>query len=161
MKITQFFTTTIMSIMTVSTINAQQKLNPEIEKKIDVLMSKMTLEEKVGQMNQYNGFWDVTGPAPVGGTAEQKYENIKKGLVGSMLTVRGVKEVKAVQKIAVEQTRLGIPLIIGFDVIHGYKTLSPIPLAEAASWDLKAIEKSAETAASEAAASGINWTLAL
>ena len=148
----------IMSIMTVSTINAQQKLNPEIEKKIDVLMSKMTLEEKVGQMNQYNGFWDVTGPAPVGGTAEQKYENIKKGLVGSMLTVRGVKEVKAVQKIAVEQTRLGIPLIIGFDVIHGYKTLSPIPLAEAASWDLKAIEKSAETAASEAAASGINWT---
>ena len=147
-----------MSIMTVSTINAQQKLNPEIEKKIDVLMSKMTLEEKVGQMNQYNGFWDVTGPAPVGGTAEQKYENIKKGLVGSMLTVRGVKEVKAVQKIAVEQTRLGIPLIIGFDVIHGYKTLSPIPLAEAASWDLKAIEKSAETAASEATASGINWT---
>ena len=147
-----------MSIMTVSTINAQQKLNPEIEKKIDVLMSKMTLEEKVGQMNQYNGFWDVTGPAPVGGTAEQKYENIKKGLVGSMLTVRGVKEVKAVQKIAVEQTRLGIPLIIGFDVIHGYKTLSPIPLAEAASWDLKSIEKSAETAASEAAASGINWT---
>ena len=158
MKITQFFTITIMSIMTVSTINAQQKLNPEIEKKIDVLMSKMTLEEKVGQMNQYNGFWDVTGPAPVGGTAEQKYENIKKGLVGSMLTVRGVKEVKAVQKIAVEQTRLGIPLIIGFDVIHGYKTLSPIPLAEAASWDLKAIEKSAEIAASEAAASGINWT---
>ena len=147
-----------MSVMTVSTINAQQKLNPEIEKKIDVLMSKMTLEEKVGQMNQYNGFWDVTGPAPAGGTAEQKYENIKKGLVGSMLTVRGVKEVKAVQKIAVEQTRLGIPLIIGFDVIHGYKTLSPIPLAEAASWDLKAIEKSAETAASEAAASGINWT---
>ena len=147
-----------MSIMTVSTINAQQKLNPEIEKKIDVLMSKMTLEEKVGQMNQYNGFWDVTGPAPVGGTAEQKYENIKKGLVGSMLTVRGVKEVKAVQKIAVEQTRLEIPLIIGFDVIHGYKTLSPIPLAEAASWDLKAIEKSAEIAASEAAASGINWT---
>ena len=158
MKIIQFFTITIMSIMTVSTINAQQKLNPEIEKKIDVLMSKMTLEEKVGQMNQYNGFWDVTGPAPVGGTAEQKYENIKKGLVGSMLTVRGVKEVKAVQKIAVEQTRLGIPLIIGFDVIHGYKTLSPIPIAEAASWDLKAIEKSAETAASEAAASGINWT---
>ncbi len=144
--------------MTATTINAQQKLNPEIEKKIDALMSKMTLEEKVGQMNQYNGFWDVTGPAPVGGTAEKKYENIKKGLVGSMLTVRGVKEVRSLQKIAVEQTRLGIPLIIGFDVIHGYKTISPIPLAEAASWDLKAIEKSAETAASEAAASGINWT---
>jgi len=158
MKIPQIFTITIMSILTVTAVNAQQKLNPEIEKKIDILMSKMTVEEKVGQMNQYNGFWDVTGPAPVGGTAEQKYENIKKALVGSMLTVRGVKEVKAVQKIAVEQTRLGIPLIIGFDVIHGYKTISPIPLAEAASWDLEAIEKSASTAASEAAASGINWT---
>lgn len=158
MKVTKIVIITIISIITVNTVSAQQKLNPETEKKIDVLMSKMTLEEKVGQMNQYNGFWDVTGPAPVGGTAEEKYENIKKGLVGSMLTVRGVKEVKAVQKIAVEQTRLGIPLIIGFDVIHGYKTLSPIPLAEAASWDMKAIEKSAEVAASEAAASGINWT---
>ena len=158
MKITQIVIISIISIITVNTVSAQQKLNPETEKKIDVLMSKMTLEEKVGQMNQYNGFWDVTGPAPVGGSAEEKYENIKKGLVGSMLTVRGVKEVKAVQKIAVEQTRLGIPLIIGFDVIHGYKTISPIPLAEAASWDLKAIEKSAEVAASEAAASGINWT---
>jgi len=75
-----------------------------------------------------------------------------------MLTVRGVKEVRAVQKIAVEETRLGIPLIIGFDVIHGYKTLSPIPLAEAASWDLEAIKKSAAIAADEASASGINWT---
>jgi len=158
MRITKIVIITIIIIIKVNTVSAQQKLNPETEKKIDVLMSKMTLEEKVGQMNQYNGFWDVTGPAPVGGSAEEKYENIKKGLVGSMLTVRGVKEVKAVQKIAVEQTRLGIPLIIGFDVIHGYKTLSPIPLAEAASWDLQAIEKSAEVAASEAAASGINWT---
>ena len=158
MKFKNLLALTFLSVSTIAFVNAQQKLNPEIEKKIDLLMSKMTIDEKVGQMNQYNGFWDVTGPAPVGGTAEQKYENIKKGLVGSMLTVRGVKEVKAVQKIAVEQTRLGIPLIIGFDVIHGYKTLSPIPLAEAASWDLKAIEKSAETAASEAAASGINWT---
>lgn len=158
MKFKNLLALTFLSVSSITFVNAQQKLNPEIEKKIDLLMSKMTIDEKVGQMNQYNGFWDVTGPAPVGGTAEQKYENIKKGLVGSMLTVRGVKEVKAVQKIAVEQTRLGIPLIIGFDVIHGYKTLSPIPLAEAASWDLKAIEKSAEVAASEAAASGINWT---
>lgn len=158
MKNVKLIIAAIMSVTTLSTVNSQQKLNPEIEKKIDILMSKMTLEEKVGQMNQYNGFWDVTGPAPVGGTAEEKYANIKKGLVGSMLTVRGVKEVTTVQKMAVEETRLGIPLIIGFDVIHGYKTISPIPLAEAASWDLQAIEKSAEVAASEAAASGINWT---
>lgn len=130
----------------------------DIEKKIDALMAKMTLEEKVGQMNQYNGFWDVTGPSPKEGSAVLKYEHLRKGWVGSMLTVRGVKEVRAVQKIAVEETRLGIPLIIGFDVIHGYKTLSPIPLAEAASWDMDAIRKSAETAAGEASASGINWT---
>ncbi|MEL7220616.1 MAG: beta-glucosidase BglX [Bacteroidota bacterium] len=139
-------------------IQCQQTTDPVIEQKIEALLAQMTLEEKVGQMNQYNGFWDVTGPAPEGGSAEQKYEHLRKGWVGSMLTVRGVEQVRAVQKIAVEETRLGIPLIIGFDVIHGYKTLSPIPLAEAASWDLAAIEKSASVAASEAAASGINWT---
>ncbi|MBW2962738.1 beta-glucosidase BglX [Mesonia aestuariivivens] len=139
-----------------------QKLPPndDIEKKIDSLLNLMTLEEKVGQMVQYNGFWDVTGPSPKGGNAEEKYEHLRKGWVGSMLTVRGTKEVRAVQKIVTEETRLGIPLIIGFDVIHGYKTLSPIPLAEAASWDLEAIKKSAEVAAAEAAASGINWTFA-
>ena len=120
----------------------------------------MTLEEKVGQMNQYNGFWDVTGPSPKGGDAEKKYEHLRKGMVGSMLNIRGVKEVKAVQKIVMEESRLKIPLIIGFDVIHGYKTISPIPLAEAASWDLEAIENSARVAAIEAAASGINWTFA-
>ncbi len=129
-----------------------------IEKRIDLLLKQMTLEEKIGQMNQYNGFWEVTGPAPKGGDAEKKYEHLRKGWVGSMLNVRGVKEVKAVQKIAVEETRLGIPLIIGFDVIHGYKTLSPIPLAESASWDLEAIQNSARIAASEASAAGINWT---
>ena len=96
--------------------------NDEIEQKVDSLLALMTIEEKVGQMNQYNGFWDVTGPAPEGGNAEQKYEHLRKGWVGSMLSVRGVKEVRAVQKIAVEESRLGIPLIIGFDVIHGYKT---------------------------------------
>ncbi|AXP80732.1 Periplasmic beta-glucosidase precursor [Mariniflexile rhizosphaerae] len=131
-----------------------------IENKVAQLLSKMTLEEKIGQMNQYNGFWDVTGPKPANGDAAKKYEHLKKGYVGSMLNVRGVKEVRAVQKIAVEETRLGIPLIIGFDVIHGYKTLSPIPLAEAASWDLEAIKKSAQVAAKESAAAGINWTFA-
>ena len=128
--------------------------------KVDSLLTIMTLEEKVGQMNQYNGFWDVTGPSPEGGNAEKKYDDLRKGRVGSMLTVRGTDQVRAVQKIVVEESRLGIPLIIGFDVIHGYKTLSPIPLAEAASWDLEAIKKSASVAAAEAAASGINWTFA-
>jgi len=131
-----------------------------IERKVDSVLSLMTLEEKVGQMNQYNGFWEVTGPAPKDGQAARKYEHLKKGWVGSMLNVKGVKDVRALQKIAVEQTRLGIPVIFGFDVIHGYKTISPIPLAEAASWDLEAMRRSAEIAAAEAAASGLNWTFA-
>ncbi len=141
-----------------ATVSADKPLT--IDQKVDSLLSIMTLEEKIGQMNQYNGFWNVTGPAPKGGDAERKYEHLRKGYVGSMLNVRGVKEVRAVQKIAVEETRLGIPLIIGFDVIHGYKTISPIPLAESASWDLEAIKRSSEVAALEAAASGINWTFA-
>ncbi|WP_343615747.1 beta-glucosidase BglX [Flavobacterium sp.] len=131
-----------------------------IEDRISLLMKEMTLEEKVGQMNQYNGSWDVTGPKPESGSNEEKYNNIKKGWVGSMLTIRGVKQVRAAQKIAVEESRLGIPLLFGFDVIHGYKTISPIPLAEAASWDLEAIKNSARMAALEASASGLNWTFA-
>lgn len=136
-----------------------QDLN-NIDKKVDSVLMLMTLDEKIGQLNQYNGFWDITGPVPKDGQAAKKYDDLKKGLVGSMLNVKGVKEVRALQKIAVEQTRLGIPLLFGFDVIHGYKTISPIPLAEAASWDLQAIQKSAEIAAEEAAAVGINWTFA-
>ena len=154
----------IFFLIAFGSINAQKKPHLDktkpTEERIDLLMKQMTLEEKVGQMNQYNGFWEVTGPAPKGGNAELKYKHLRDGWVGSMLSVRGVKQVRAVQKIAVEETRLGIPLIIGFDVIHGYKTLSPIPLAEAASWDLEAIKKSAQIAADEASASGINWTFA-
>ena len=131
-----------------------------INMKVDSLLNIMTLDEKIGQMNQYNGFWDVTGPSPKNGDAKFKYDNLKKGLVGSMLNMRGVEDITAVQKIAVEESRLGIPLIIGNDVIHGYKTLSPIPLAEAASWDLKEIENSARIAALEASAAGTNWTFA-
>ena len=134
--------------------------NETINEKVSQLLSKMTIEEKVGQMNQYNGFWDVTGPVPENGNAKKKYDHLRKGWVGSMLNVRGTENVREVQRIAVEETRLGIPLIIGFDVIHGYKTLSPIPIAESASWDLVAIENSARIAAIEASAAGINWTFA-
>ena len=120
----------------------------------------MTLEEKIGQMNQYNGFYNATGPAPEVGDPKVKYENVKNGLVGSMLNVRGVDEVRAFQKLAVEESRLGIPIIFGFDVIHGYKTTFPIPLAESASWNLDLIEKSARMSAKEASAAGLNWTFA-
>ncbi len=131
-----------------------------IDYKINILLKKMTLQEKVGQMNQYNGFWEVTGPAPKDGNAKTKYEHLKMGLVGSVLNVKGVENVRKLQEIVVKESRLGIPLLFGFDVIHGHKTLSPIPLAEAASWDLTAIEKSARVGAIEASAVGINWTFA-
>ena len=127
---------------------------------VESLLKQMTLDEKIGQMNQYSGFWNATGPTPKDGDAAQKYKNLKSGLVGSMLNVRGVEQVRKIQKIAVEETRLGIPLIFGFDVIHGYSTISPIPLAESASWDMDAIKLSSKIAAMEAAASGLNWTFA-
>ena len=120
----------------------------------------MTLEEKVGQMNQYNGFWEVTGPVPKEGDAKKKYDHLRRGMVGAVLNVKGADNVRKLQEIAVKETRLGIPLLFGYDVIHGHKTLFPIPLGEAASWDLVAIEKSARTAAIEASAAGINWTFA-
>ena len=156
----------ILNLVIISFLSCNQQTttktsnNNVIDQKVDLLLQLMTLEEKIGQMNQYNGFWDVTGPVPSAGDAAKKFEHLKKGWVGSMLNVRGVENVRKVQKIAVEESRLGIPLIIGFDVIHGYETQSPIPLAESASWDLEAIKKSAQMAAKEAAAAGINWTFA-
>ena len=140
--------------------NEQKDVELTIPQRVNELMAKMTLQEKIGQMNQYNGFWNVTGPSPKEGNAKEKYDHLSQGLVGSMLNVRGAREVRAVQEVAVNKSRLGIPLIIGFDLIHGYKTISPIPLAEAASWDLEAINNSAAMGAKEASAAGINWTFA-
>ena len=142
-------------------VAAQKSMKADsIEIKVAALLKKMTLEEKVGQMNQYNGFWEATGPVPQGGNAKVKYDHLRMGYVGSVLNVRGTENVRKLQEIVVKESRLGIPLMFGSDVIHGYKTLSPIPLAEAASWDLEAIEKSARIAAIEASAVGINWTFA-
>lgn len=138
-------------------INAQKLEN---EAKVEALLAKMTLEEKIGQMNQYSGFFDATGPAPKDENNKLKYEHIKTGMVGSMLNVRGAKQVREMQKLAVEGSRLGIPIIFALDVIHGHKTISPIPLAEAASWDLEAIKQSAKIAAIEASSEGLNWTFA-
>jgi beta-glucosidase len=143
-----------------ATFNASAQINTEIDTKVNTLLAKMTLEEKVGQMNQYNGFWEVTGPAPKEGNAKEKYDHLKKGLVGAVLNVKGVENVRKLQEIAVKETRLGIPLLFGYDVIHGHKTLFPIPLASSCSWDMAAIEKAAHIAAVEASAVGINWTFA-
>ena len=150
----------ILLAFTGTRVVAQNNREAEMNLFVDSLIKKMTLAEKVGQMNQYNGFWEVTGPVPKEGNAKQKYEHLKAGLVGSVLNVRGVENVRKLQEIVVKESRLGIPLIFGLDVVHGHKTLSPIPLAEAASWDLKAMELSARVAAIEASAVGINWTFA-
>ncbi|KAA3624874.1 MAG: glycosyl hydrolase, partial [Flavobacterium sp.] len=126
----------ILMFTTNSNLYSQDK---NMDQKVDSLLKIMTLEEKVGQMNQYNGFWNITGPVPKEGNAKLKYEHLKTGMVGSMLNVRGTENARKLQEIVVNETRLGIPLIFGFDVIHGQKTIAPIPLAEAASWDLDAI----------------------
>ena len=147
-------------ILLFSNATYAQSSDAVIAQKVQALLQKMTLEEKIGQMNQYNGFWQVTGPVPEKGNAKQKYDHLRAGLVGSVLNVKGVADVRKLQEIVVKESRLGIPLIFGLDVIHGHKTLGPIPLAEVASWDLPVIQKSAANAAKEAAAVGINWTFA-
>ncbi|MFA4838134.1 MAG: beta-glucosidase BglX [Candidatus Neomarinimicrobiota bacterium] len=136
-------------LLTVISASAQRiALNPEIEKKIDKLLSQMTLEEKLGQMTQFSG----TNPA---------YEGmIREGKIGSLLNIRGAKEVNRLQRIAVKESRLGIPLILGNDVIHGYRTIYPIPLACAASWDTALVRQAAAVAAEEARAEGTHWTFA-
>jgi beta-glucosidase len=128
-----------------------------IPQKVDALLKKMTLAEKIGQLNQYNGDWEATGPVIT--DVGNKLDAIKRGEVGSILNIVGVQHTKVFQEAAM-QSRLKIPLLFGQDVIHGYGITFPIPLAEAASWDMAAIEKSARIAATEAAGGGVHWTFA-
>lgn len=127
-----------------------------IDQKVIELLNKMTLEEKIGQLNQYTNDANPTGPLVINPNKEKE---IKGGLLGSMLNVNGADRTRKYQELAM-QSRLKIPLLFALDVIHGYKTTFPIPLAEAASWDLQAMEQSARIAATEASASGIHWTFA-
>jgi beta-glucosidase len=127
-----------------------------LNRRVDSVLKLMTLEEKIGQMVLYTSDWDVTGP-----TLRSSYiEDIRNGHCGNIFNAHTTEYVRKLQKIAVEESRLGIPLLFGYDVIHGHKTIFPISLGEAASWDLEAIEKSARISAIEAAASGLNWTFA-
>lgn len=123
---------------------------------VNNLLQKMTLKEKIGQLNQYSGEWAHTGPITKDG---DKQDQIKNGLVGSMLNVTTVEHTRNLQELAI-QSRLKIPLLFGQDVIHGFRINYPIPLAEVASWDIEAIEKSARYAAVEASAYGVHWTFA-
>ncbi|KQO34661.1 beta-glucosidase [Flavobacterium sp. Leaf82] len=149
MKKLTTFTLLMVSLFAV----AQQET---IDQKVNALLKKMTIEEKIGQLNQYTGDNSATGPITIN---PNKQAEIKAGIVGSMLNVVGTKYTRQYQELAM-QSRLKIPLLFGQDVIHGYKTTFPIPLAEAASWDLAAIELAARVAATEASASGIHWTFA-
>ncbi|HEV2697576.1 MAG TPA: glycoside hydrolase family 3 N-terminal domain-containing protein, partial [Terriglobales bacterium] len=126
----------------------QQRSDSEVEQRVNALLQKMTLEEKAGQITQLAGMNAHTA------------EMIKQGKVGSILGVLGAENVNEAQRAAIENSRLKIPLIIGYDVIHGYRTIFPVPLASAGSFDLQLIEQSERVAAKEATASGVKWTFA-
>ncbi|WP_375434810.1 beta-glucosidase BglX [uncultured Hymenobacter sp.] len=127
--------------------------DPKMSKFVADLMQKMTLEEKIGQLNLVSVGFDVTGPV----VSKDVDANIRKGNVGAVLNTYTPVAARKLQELAVKESRLHIPLIFGYDVIHGHRTIFPIPLGVAASWDLTAIERSARIAAEEAAADGINW----
>lgn len=125
----------------------------EIERRINALLAQMTLEEKLGQLQQLDGEAN-------GNYRPEHVDLIRKGLLGSTLNVRGAQRTNELQRIAVQESRLKIPLLFGFDVIHGYRTIFPVPLGEASSWDPAAAERAAAVAAAEAAAAGVRWTFA-
>jgi beta-glucosidase len=135
------------------TITAQAQ-DAKMKAFIDALMKKMTLEEKIGQLNLPGSGDIVTGQASNSDIGKK----IKEGKVGGLFNIKSVEKIKAVQKVAVEESRLKIPMIFGMDVIHGYETVFPIPLGLSCTWDMKLIENSARIAAVEASADGINWT---
>lgn len=143
-----------LMVFSCTMVRAQQSPNDaKMDKFIKALMSKMTLEEKIGQLNLVAVGFDVTGPI----VSKNVNENIKKGFVGGVFNTYTPSAVHKLQEIAVNQTRLKIPLLFGYDVIHGHKTIFPVPLGLAASWDLDLIEKSARIAAEEASADGLDW----
>ena len=145
--------TIIILAMSLLAINVGAQTNP-MKKFIDDLMSKMTLHEKIGQLNLM-----VAGDITTGGAMDTKVgSGVAEGSIGGVFNVKGVDKIRSLQDIAVKKTKLGIPLIVGMDVVHGYETIFPIPLALSASWDLQAIERCAQISALEASADGINWT---
>ena len=129
-------------------------VDQKTEQKVDALLARMTLAEKVGQLQQLDSVpnvWKVR---------DEHRSLIPRGLVGSFLNIRGARHINEAQRLAVEQSRLKIPLLFGFDVIHGYRTIFPIPLGEASSWDPAAAELAAHIAAAEASSTGLKWTFA-
>lgn len=128
----------------------------KIEHRIDSLLTLMTLEEKVGQLTLYTSDMDQTGAF----LRDEYQDDIKTGEVGAIFNAYGAEYTRSLQEMAVEETRLGIPLIFGYDVVHGHRTIFPVPLAEASSWNIELMKKTAEVAAREAASEGLHWTFA-
>ena len=154
MRIGRFLLTAVITASAVTAMAAPQADKGKMDQFIDNLMGKMTLQEKIGQLNLPVSGEIVTGQAKSSDVAGK----IRKGQVGGLFNVKGVENIREVQKIAVEQSRLKIPLLFGMDVIHGYETVFPIPLALSCSWDMEAIKESACIAAKESSADGICWT---
>ncbi|TGE23477.1 beta-glucosidase BglX [Hymenobacter metallicola] len=127
--------------------------DPKMQRFIDELMSKMTLEEKIGQLNLITVGFDVTGPV----VSKDVDANIRKGLVGGVFNTYTPVAARKLQEMAIKESRLHIPLIFGYDVIHGHRTIFPIPLGLSATWDMAAVERSARVAAEESAADGLHW----
>lgn len=148
-----------LSCNQIETIPKNSSIDKEIEHKVDSVLKLMTLEEKIGQTFQYSVGGNLTGPGS-SSSSREKYAKIKKGQVGSLLNVVSVARVREMQELVMENSRLKIPLIFAYDVIHGLKTIFPIPLGESASWDLDLMKQTASIAAKESAASGLNWTFA-
>ncbi|HAO08396.1 MAG TPA: beta-glucosidase BglX [Chryseobacterium sp.] len=142
--------------MVTKPVQSYQTAQYQAKKKafVDNLLSKMTLDEKIGQLNLPSSGDFTTGLAKSSDIGKK----IEQGLVGGLFNIKGADKIRAVQKVAVENSRLKIPLIFGMDVIHGYETTFPIPLGLAASWDMNLVQQSARVAAKEAASDGINWT---
>ncbi|WP_426474585.1 beta-glucosidase BglX [Chryseobacterium balustinum] len=142
--------------MVTKPVQSYQTVQYQSKKKafVDALLAKMTLDEKIGQLNLPSSGDFTTGLAKSSDIGKK----VEQGLVGGLFNIKGAEKIKAVQKVAVENSRLKIPLIFGMDVIHGYETTFPIPLGLAASWDMNLVQQSARVAAKEAAADGINWT---
>ena len=154
MRIGRFLLTAVITASAFTAMAAPQADKGKMDQFIDNLMGKMTLQEKIGQLNLPVSGEIVTGQAKSSDVAGK----IRKGQVGGLFNVKGVENIREVQKIAVEQSRLKIPLLFGMDVIHGYETVFPIPLALSCSWDMEAIKESARIAAKESSADGICWT---
>lgn len=154
MRIGRFLLTAVITASAVTAMATPQADKGKMDQFIDNLMGKMTLQEKIGQLNLPVSGEIVTGQVKSSDVAGK----IRKGQVGGLFNVKGVENIREVQKIAVEQSRLKIPLLFGMDVIHGYETVFPIPLALSCSWDMEAIKESARIAAKESSADGICWT---